>query len=118
MAFANAIGIEVIIEIDVLGHTYSVAASNPDIVSCPNFDWQTHAAEPPAGQLRPTSEKAINLVKDVFREVLQDHDYPGQFFSTGGDEVNLQCYDSDPQLQADLAAKGQSLHEALADFTE
>lgn len=100
------------------GHTLSIAYSHPDIVSCAGEDWKTCAAEPPAGQLRPTSEDAISLVNDIFREVLQEDDgNNGQFFHTGGDEVNSECYASDPQLAKDLADKHQTVQQALADFT-
>ena len=40
----------------------------------------------------------------------------GNFFCTGGDEVNLLCYEDDPQTQASLRTQNKTLLEALAHF--
>ena len=38
-------------------------------------------------------------------------------FSTGGDELNLECYTNDTATQEALAAANQTLEEALNTFT-
>lgn len=38
--------------------------------------------------------------------------------STGGDELNEECYVQDPQTQADLQTSGQTLEEALSTFLQ
>jgi hexosaminidase len=37
-------------------------------------------------------------------------------FSTGGDEVNLNCYTQDAQTQADLKSSNRTFDQALDDF--
>jgi hexosaminidase len=43
---------------------------------------------------------------------------PSKLFSTGGDELNTNCYAKDSQTQADLKSTGRTLEEALDVFTE
>ncbi|CAA7261525.1 unnamed protein product [Cyclocybe aegerita] len=39
-------------------------------------------------------------------------------FSTGGDELNVNCYSQDAQTQADLKSSGKTLEQALDAFTQ
>lgn len=43
--------------------------------------------------------------------------FPSQLFSTGGDEINSNCYLQDSETQQILNATGQTLEEALNAFT-
>ena len=38
-------------------------------------------------------------------------------FGTGGDEINVNCYDKDAQTQEDLKKSGKTLEQALDTFT-
>ena len=71
--------------------------------------------EPPAGQLRLTQQPVIDFTAKLFTTLLSK--VPGQYFSTGGDEINARCYNEDPVVSKDLAAKGQTLAQALDVFT-
>jgi hexosaminidase len=42
--------------------------------------------------------------------------FPSALFSTGGDEINVQCYADDAQTQRDL--DGRTLEQALDVFTQ
>jgi len=42
--------------------------------------------------------------------------FPSTLFSTGGDEINAQCYQDDAQTQHDLG--GKTLDQALTSFTQ
>ena len=42
--------------------------------------------------------------------------FPSTLFSTGGDEINAQCYKDDPETQQELA--GRNLSQALGAFTQ
>ena len=44
--------------------------------------------------------------------------FPSSLFSTGGDELNTNCYAADEQTQAALNATGQTLDQALSAFTQ
>jgi hypothetical protein len=53
-------GIEFYLEIDVPGHTTSIAASRPNLVSSAYREpWLTYAAEPPPGQLALNSSEVM-----------------------------------------------------------
>lgn len=39
-------------------------------------------------------------------------------FSTGGDELNIPCYDADAETQQILNSTGQTLEQALSTFTQ
>lgn len=44
--------------------------------------------------------------------------FSGNYFSTGGDEINTKCYTDDPQTQAALNASGKTFVQALDEFTQ
>lgn len=71
--------------------------------------------EPPSGQLRLASPKAIDLATSIFRSVASN--FPSKYLSTGGDELNTACYSQDNETQAELRASGQTLEQALNNFT-
>ncbi|KAG8760348.1 N-acetyl-glucosamine-6-phosphate deacetylase [Serendipita sp. 396] len=116
IAYAAARGVDVLLEIDVPGHTAVIHKSHPEYVACFEASpWAKYAAEPPAGQLRLTEHKVILFVQDLFRAAISR--LPGKYFSTGGDEINKNCYTEDPVVQYTLKRTGQTLDQAIAKFT-
>ncbi|KAF8587677.1 glycoside hydrolase family 20 protein [Ramaria rubella] len=117
ISYAGARGIDVVVEIDTPGHTGSIAFSHPELVACSDASpWSTFANEPPAGQLRLASPTAVDFAASIFRSVAAD--FPSRYLSTGGDELNTECYAQDNETQADLKASGQTLEQALNTFTQ
>ncbi|KAJ7776774.1 glycoside hydrolase family 20 protein [Mycena maculata] len=117
VSYAAERGIDVLMEIDTPGHTAIIAASHPDFVACNQASpWSTFANEPPAGQLRLASPATINFTANLFTAAAKV--LPSKYFSTGGDEVNTECYAQDPQTQAELKSSGKTLEQALNTFTE
>lgn len=72
--------------------------------------------EPPAGQLRLASAATTNFTASLLAAVARM--LPSTLLSTGGDEVNTNCYAQDSVTQAELNATGRSLNQALDDFTK
>lgn len=72
--------------------------------------------EPPAGQLRLASADTTKFTASLLKAAASL--FPSKFFSTGGDELNANCYAKDAQTQADLAATGRTLEQALDVFTQ
>ncbi len=70
--------------------------------------------EPPAGQLRLATPSTINFTVALMQAV--SNKFQSRFFSTGGDEVNTNCYAQDSETQMQLNASGLSLDEALNNF--
>ena len=44
--------------------------------------------------------------------------FPSKVMSTGGDELNTECYAQDAKTQTDLKATGRTLEQALDVFTQ
>ncbi|KAI0754519.1 N-acetylhexosaminidase [Daedaleopsis nitida] len=115
--YAGARGIDVMIEIDIPGHTDILSTAFPEHIACPETSpWKAFAAEPPSGQLRIASSATTNFTAELLSAVARM--FPSTLMSTGGDEVNLRCYAQDPATQADLMASGRTIEEALDVFTQ
>ncbi|XP_066992201.2 chitooligosaccharidolytic beta-N-acetylglucosaminidase [Anabrus simplex] len=54
--------------------------------------WQSYCVEPPCGQLNPTSDKVYQILGGIFSDMLQVFD--SDIFHMGGDEVNLNCWNT------------------------
>ncbi|OJA10119.1 hypothetical protein AZE42_10643 [Rhizopogon vesiculosus] len=99
--YAGARGIDVLMEIDTPRHTAIIGATCPDYVTC--FDavpWATYANEPPAGQLRFTLPEVMNFTASLLVGVANT--LPLSYISTGGDELNTNCYVNDTLTQMQL----------------
>ncbi|KAG1802560.1 glycoside hydrolase family 20 protein [Suillus subaureus] len=115
--YAAARGIDVLMEIDTPGHTAIIGATYPDYVAC--FDaapWADFANEPPAGQLRFALPEVMNFTASLLSDVAKT--LPSSYFSTGGDELNTNCYTDDYPTQQQLNSTGTTLNDALDTFTQ
>lgn len=74
------------------------------------------ANEPPAGQLRLASAATTQFTAKLISAIAKN--LPSTLFSTGGDELNTNCYTKDAQTQADLKGSGRTLEQALNVFTQ
>ena len=91
--------------------------SYPEHVACADaVPWASFANEPPAGQLRLASAATANFTASLLSAIAQT--LPSTLFSTGGDELNTNCYAHDAPTQADLAKSGKTLYQALDAFTQ
>ena len=103
------------IEIDTPGHTSAIGESHPELIACKDATpWGNYAAEPPAGQLRIADSAAVNFTASMFEAVASM--VQGSYVSTGGDEVNSQCYDDDTETQQALNSTGETITQALNSF--
>ncbi|KAF8158430.1 beta-hexosaminidase [Crassisporium funariophilum] len=115
--YAAARGIDVLAEIDTPGHTSIIVKSFPEHIACPEAaPWTKYANEPPAGQLRLASAATTNFTASLLTSAAGL--FRSSYFSTGGDEINANCYAEDEQTQADLAAQGKTVNQALDTFTK
>ncbi|KAG5644765.1 hypothetical protein DXG03_007673 [Asterophora parasitica] len=117
VSYAAARGINVMAEIDTPGHTSVIARSHPEHIACFEASpWTQFANEPPAGQLRLASASTTNFTTSLLKAAAAL--FPSKTFSTGGDELNANCYNKDAATQADLAAQKKTLNQALDTFTQ
>ena len=77
--------------------------------------WQDYANEPPAGQLRFALPEVVNFTTSLLSKVAST--LPSSYFSTGGDELNTNCYVNDTLTQQQLKSTDTTLAQALATFT-
>ncbi|EJC98414.1 N-acetylhexosaminidase [Fomitiporia mediterranea MF3/22] len=116
VAFAASRGIDVLVEVDTPGHTSAISASHPEHVACAGkTPWATYANEPPAGQLRIASDDTANFTASLLADVANL--FPSSLFSTGGDEINANCYQNDEETQQSLSSSGKTIEQALDGFT-
>ncbi|ORX38063.1 glycoside hydrolase superfamily [Kockovaella imperatae] len=118
IAYAAERGIEAYLEIDSPGHTASIGESHPEYIACFDYPgWATNnlANEPPPGQLRFADPSVSNWFKGVLANAVSLVE--GNFFSTGGDEINQNCMLNDSLTMEKLNAFNWTLDQALNNFT-
>lgn len=112
-------GVRVLPEIDMPAHTGSWAEAYPEIVTCANMFWwpagssPALAAEPGTGQLNPLIPKTYEVVKNVIRDTIAM--FPDSLFHGGADEINSDCWNTDPSIQKFVASNG-TLSQLLEKF--
>ncbi|KAI9062158.1 glycoside hydrolase family 20 protein [Trametes sanguinea] len=117
IAYANERGIDVIMELDSPGHTTAISAAHPEHIACAaKSPWSKYASEPPAGQLRIASPSTLSFARTLFSSVAAV--LPGTMMSSGGDEVNLPCWEEDEETMADLAQRNITIADALNEFVQ
>lgn len=72
--------------------------------------WQRYCVEPPCGQLNPTSEKVYDILEGIFTDMVRD--FQPDFFHMGGDEVNINCWNSSDIIKDWMTKKGWDLSES------
>lgn len=110
-------GIEVIIEIDMPGHTTSIGLSHPDIITAFNIqpDWSTYANEPPSGQLKLNSSAVYDFLDKLWADLLPRLLPYSAYFHTGGDEINANAYLLDEGVLSNDSAVLQPLLQKFLD---
>ncbi|KAI9141241.1 glycoside hydrolase superfamily [Paraphysoderma sedebokerense] len=100
IAYGKSLGIRVIPEFDVPGHTASWS-SIPNITVCVNAQpWREYGASPPAGQLNPVSEKTYEVLNNFLTEMGEL--FPDNVLHLGHDEVNEKCWIGAKSIQDNL----------------
>ena len=72
---------------------------------CFNADpWSSYCVEPPCGQLNPTSEKMYEVLEGLYKDFVED--FNPDIFHMGGDEINLNCWNSSSAIKSWIKSKG------------
>ncbi|PVI00497.1 glycoside hydrolase family 20 protein [Periconia macrospinosa] len=115
--YASIHGVELITEIDMPGHTSSIAHSYPELIA--SFDkqpnWDTYAAEPPSGTLKLNSPAVFKFLETLLNDLLPRVFPYSSYFHTGGDEVNKNAYKLDETVQSSDPAILQPLMQKFID---
>ncbi|KAL1595240.1 Glucosamine-6-phosphate isomerase (Glucosamine-6-phosphate deaminase) (GNPDA) (GlcN6P deaminase) [Paraconiothyrium brasiliense] len=115
--YASMQGVELITEIDMPGHTSSIALSHPELIAAYNVqpDWNTYCAEPPCGTLKLNSSNVDDFLKKLFDDLLPRVLPFSSYFHTGGDEVNKNAYLKDDTVNSNDSATLQPLMQKFID---
>ncbi|KAK4703376.1 hexosaminidase, partial [Phenoliferia sp. Uapishka_3] len=114
-ALADSFGIRIMLEVDMPGHTASIAESFPEAVACAFLkSWSGYGNEPPTGQLKLGDAAVQSFAENISRTAAGL--VTGIYFSTGGDEINTKCYSADPTMNATTIASDNSINAGLKTF--
>lgn len=110
-------GVEVYVEIDMPGHTSSIAFARPDLIAAFNVqpNWDTYAAEPPSGTLKLNSSAVYDFLEGLFDDLLPRVQPYTAYMHTGGDEVKSAAYLLDETVRSDAYDVLQPLVQKFVD---
>ncbi|KPI40007.1 Beta-hexosaminidase 2 [Cyphellophora attinorum] len=93
--------VQVFLELDMPGHTASIAHAYPDLIAAFNqLDWDTFAAEPLSGQFKLNSTKVHDFLDTLFEDLLPRLSKYSSIYHLGGDEVNRMVHLLDETVQS------------------
>ena len=117
-AYGTARGVEVFIEIDMPGHTASIAFAFPELITGFNIqpDWGTYANEPPSGGLKLNSSVVYAFLHTLWEDLLPRVAAYSSYFHTGGDELNKNIYLLDETVKSNDTKVIQPLLQSFVDF--
>ncbi|KAL8926094.1 MAG: hypothetical protein Q9172_001922 [Xanthocarpia lactea] len=111
-------GVQVIVEIDMPGHTSVIELAYPELITAYNIqpNWSTYAAEPPSGSLKLNSSAVYDFLQTLWNDLLPRVAPYSAYLHTGGDEVNLNAYSLDDTVQSNQGIILQPLLQTFVDF--
>jgi len=80
-----------------------------ELAVCVNQEpWQSYCVEPPCGQLNIANEKMYEVLHSIYEDMAEMFS-PVDLFHFGGDEVNLNCWNSTNEIVDWMTKKGNNL---------
>ncbi|KAF3941566.1 Beta-hexosaminidase [Dactylella cylindrospora] len=100
--YAQLLGVKILMEIDMPGHTGSIAYSHPELIAAWRATpWENYCAQPPCGQLMLNSPKVDDFLGELFDDLLPRIKSAGAtYYHTGGDEFNNNAVGLDPSVNS------------------
>lgn len=111
VAYARERGIQVLPEIDMPGHASAIAVAYPELMSAPGpyameYRWGVHKPT-----LNPANEKVYEFADAIISEVTEL--FPFEYLHIGGDEVDPEHWNANPEIQTFMQKQGLADHHAL-----
>lgn len=102
--YAAVRGVRVMPEFDTPGHTTSWGFGQPGLLTkCYNLVNEY-------GPVNPINEDNYSFLRDLFNEII--HIFPDGYLHLGGDEVNFDCWASNPEIRKWMANHNMSVDYA------
>lgn len=111
--FAKYRAVRVIPEFDTPGHTASWGVGYPEFVT-PCF--KNGKPDGSVGPVNPTTDFVFPFLAQFWKEVAQV--FPDDFVHLGGDEVEFDCWRSNPSIQAWMQKRGWTDYALLEQYYE
>lgn len=109
-------GVEVYLEIDLPGHTASIAHACRNLtVAAHELHWSSYAVEPPSGQLKLNSSEVPSFLATLLNDLLPRSSKYSSLFHIGGDELNLEAYTLEPTVNSSSTAVIRPLLQSFID---
>ncbi|KPJ10417.1 Beta-hexosaminidase subunit alpha [Papilio machaon] len=110
--YARLRGIRVLPEFDVPGHTRSWGNAYPNILT-PCYRGNEVVG---LGPMNPIRNITYKMIRDLFHEVQAR--FPDKYLHIGGDEVEMLCWRSNPEIREYLQENGLKVEELHALFMQ
>lgn len=119
--YAQALGIEIIPEVDLPGHAIALLAAMPQL-SCKGGTFEAYPEELPLNQRKRGNEnmlcignpESIRFAQEVVDALIQI--FPSKYIHLGGDEVPTAIWDKCPKCQALYKKEGMKEPGELQDY--
>ncbi|EPY72839.1 beta-hexosaminidase subunit beta [Camelus ferus] len=111
IGYARLRGIRIVPEFDSPGHTQSWGKGQKDLLTpC----YQGKQSSGTFGPINPILNTTYSFLHDLFKEISTV--FPDKFIHLGGDEVQFDCWKSNPDIQNFMKSKGFANFERLESF--
>lgn len=110
--FAKLRGVRVLPEFDAPAHVgngwqFGEKEGKGKLAVCVNKEpWQEFCVEPPCGQLNPVNPHVYTTLGKLYQDFFEL--FETDMFHMGGDEVNLNCWNSTEEIQEALRRQGKT----------
>jgi len=114
--FGLANGVRVLPEFDQPAHCgegwqWGPSKGLGNLAVCVNQQpWESYCSEPPCGQLNPTNENLYDVLSKIYKEFFEM--FEPDIFHAGGDEINLNCWNSSKEITDWLKLNYGGVNEA------
>ncbi|KAK8384211.1 hypothetical protein O3P69_009152 [Scylla paramamosain] len=114
--YARVRGVRLLPELDAPAHVgngwqWAEKEGLGRLAVCVNQEpWQELCVEPPCGQLNLANPAIYDIIGQIYEEML-DIFAPVDIFHYGGDEVNLNCWNSTQEINSWMTANGHGVDE-------